>query len=220
MPINGLAHIAFSGLLPSGQAWVNTFYVVNENETSPPTIAHLQGLADDLAPVFTTPYQGNLVSGASFTLIRATQVRDPKITPAEVVLQAQHPLSVSGVRTASTNFSPQPACALINFRTAVASRRFRSWMFLPPAMDSGSLLGDNFQTTNAYWTSCVTLNSAYTTGTSIAATRWTGTTLTNYSLCCYSKRAELLSTDSVALILSTSLSKRVRWLRSRQRGTS
>ena len=160
------------------------------------------------------------VCGRKDVLLSATQVRDPKITPPEVVLQAQHPLSVSGVRTASTNFSPQPACALINFRTAVASRRFRSWMFLPPAMDSGSLLGDNFQTTNAYWTSCVTLNSAYTTGTANAATRWTGTTLTNYSLCCYSKRAELLSTDSVALILSTSLSKRVRWLRSRQRGTS
>lgn len=221
MPINGLALAKFISVDSTGQQAVNTFHIVDETQSSPPDLSHLQGLANDLWSDFHTPYQALLTPGQTLTTCQVSQVRDPTVAPPEPLLEAQAVGNIVGIRTVTGNPSPRPVCALLQFRTPVTSRSFRGHMFLPPALSQASYNGDLFAGgSEAYWQAALTLQALFTNGTATGGTRWGGTTLANYFLCVYSRKIELTHGTSVALVTTVTLSNKVRWLRSRARGTT
>jgi len=221
MPINGLALIRIHSTLDNGQAVINGLHVVNESEGSPPDLGKLQGIADDFATLAVTPYKAMLVTSATMDQITVTQVPDPKVTPAEVVLGASHPVGGGGTRTAGIGTpGPREACALISLKTAAASRRFRGHNFVPPAQDSAPMFGEVWTGSVPYTTAINGWVTFLRTGAGPAGPTWTGSTLSSYQLACYSRIAELQSVQSVALVMTVTTDLRIRWLRSRMRGTS
>jgi len=221
MPINGLASIQILATDPIGQTTSNTFHVVDESASSPPDLGHLQGIVNDLTTMIGNTWPLMLVTGSTLQSVTARQVRDVTVVPKEDILEYSHAFGTAGGRTVTGNQLPRQVCALMQFRSTVASRRFRSHNFLPPSFSEASVSGDMFVGgSESYWSQCQGWRANLATGLASAATRWSGSTITNYSLCSFSNAAQRLHIPSVALTSALVLSPNVRWLRSRARGTT
>jgi|SRR5215471_431678 len=221
MPINGLASVNILASDPVGQTTSNTFHVVNESSSDPPDLAHLKGIADDLTTMVTNTWPLMLVVGSSLNSITVRQVRDVTVTPKEDVLEFSKALGNAGARTVTGNQLPRQVCALMQFRSVVASRRFRSHNFLVPCFSEAAVNGDVFAGgSESYWSNINGWKSNLATGLADAPTRWSGTTISQYSLCNFSNKAQSFHLPSVALTSALIISPKVRWLRSRNKGTT
>ena len=221
MPINGLASIQLLSHDSTGQVSSNTFHVVDESQSTPPDLGHLQGIANDFHIVIQAAYPGMLPTTSSWDSITVRQVRDNTVTPKEALLEYSRAEGVPGTRSLSANLLPRQACALLQLRSVVASRRFRSHLFMPPAFNQAAVTGDMLTGTgNEYWNAVNNFRAALASGLASATARWSGSTLSNFSVCSFSNAAQLQHVASVALTSAVVIAPDVRWLRSRRRGTT
>jgi hypothetical protein len=94
-------------------------------------------------------------------------------------------------------------------------------MFLPPALSQASYANDLFvMGSEAYWQAALTIQALMTNGMATGGSHWSGSVIGTYDLCVYSHKIQLQHGQSVALVTSVTLSNKVRWLRSRARGTT
>lgn len=215
---NGLAGVTFLSTAPNGQGISNTFHVSNPGAGSPPDLTELTALGTDLVTWFGTAYRATL--GTTSTLVNVTtrQVSDP--TTPSVILEAVTVVNGAGSRSVGAGSSvPYSLCGVLSLHTPNASRRSRGHMFLPPCQVSGPLAGNLLNTGDAYYTNAVALAAKFAAGCGVSPT-WTGSHLSNYGLVIYSKTAAKVGAPSVSLCSAATINPSVRWLRSRERGTT
>lgn len=214
---NQLAVVTFLSFTQFGQAVSNTFHITKGPGGSPPDLATLQGLADDLNAVFSDDYRSVLDEDSIFQQITVKQVADP--TDPEPVAAALHTSGLAGTREITGELSPQSLCAVIRFRTAIASKRFRGHLFAPPCFQATDQNGDKFNVSTNYIGHLNNLASTFEAG-SAGGDGWTGDTLSDWELCIFSKAAALESQPSVSPVTAVTVPLDVHWLRSRERGAS
>lgn len=212
--IDGLAACTILSTYASGQAISNTFHIQDPGAGSPPDLAELTGLANDLDTWFTSTYRAVLLTTDTFKQITCRQVPDPT-TPGAVVeaIVVKNQLgTIAQVRT-----TPQSASVLMDISTNVAAKWARGHLFLPGAYSGSFMSGDvwaagsltNFDTLVAKWTAGCTLSPT-----------WTGSHLSNYSLAIFSKQQNKIPAPQVTIAFNATRNAKVHWLRSRERGSS
>jgi hypothetical protein len=215
---NGLAQAQILSTLVDGQRVSNTFYLSHAGAGAPPDLPALTQLGTDLNAWLGTQYIGVLPTNATFDSITVRQVANP--TSPTIVLESTHLNGSNGTRAvASGDATPKSLCALIKLRTPNASRNFRGHLFMPPIQISVGLAGNVFIAGSAYISAIDALVTKLAAG-ALASPTWTGTELSNYGLVIYSKTLALRALPSVALCNQVAHDLRVRWLRSRERGTT
>jgi hypothetical protein len=220
MPLDGLASVQLLSHDGQGQEISNTFFVSDETASAEPSLAELTGIAADFAALAVTPYKALLHTSNTFDLIKVSQVADPTVTPPEVVMAAVHGVGGAGTRTTSTlPVTPKEMTGLLKLTTPNASRRFRGHLFLPAFLDSQAFANDSLDQSSVWWTAANAFRLVLDSGRVDATPRWSGATISKYSLVCFSRAAAKLGQASVANVSQTSLSTKVRWLRSRNKGT-
>lgn len=217
MPILAdLVRVQMLSTLESGQGVANTVHVVRPGH-GVPSNTELAALAADWQTWFSSAYRLLLNTGATWNSISCFQVPDPTAPtpPGKYTLN----LNLAGTRTAVGTKTPQSACAVMSIQSALATKKYRSHLMLPPALDPAQLNGDIWDTTKAYYLNSVALAAKFAAGSGASPT-WTGTTLSNYFMANFSKSAGLAGLPSYAVPNGVLVRTKVAWLRSRERGTS
>jgi hypothetical protein len=199
-----------------GQTISNTYHV-SRPSGSAPDLATLQGLADDWVTYFSATYRATLATQFVWDSIIARQVVDP--TSVDIRLEATHITNLAGTRGSVTHGVPASICALVSMKSPIASRRARAHVFMAPAYNAADLNGDNFLGAASYLTNIDAYVAKLATGCSPVPT-WTGSTLSGWYLAQYSRAAALQSLAHAYACTAVVRSAKVRWLRSRERGTS
>lgn len=208
----------FLSRLRDGQAVSNTFHVwQGSSGGSPPDLAELQGLAADIEAWFATTYKALLPTDATFVQITCRQISDDVATDAP--LEALLVIAAAGTHTTSSPYAPEAACQCMSIKTPIASKRYRSHLMLPPLWTTGEINGNAIVMSGAYGTAATALAAKFTAGV-LPSPTWTGSHLSNYTLSTYSKVAQLAGDAPIAFATGVVLQPQVRWLRSRERGTT
>lgn len=215
--LDGLARINFSGHSASLQQTSNTFHVSNDGAGSAPDFAELLQLATDLKAQFDTTYKAVGVTTWTWDTITAKQVVPPG--DSTVPLEATVAVNEAGTRAVTSPNCPEGLCACLAFKTPNASRRFRGHLLLPPAFNGAAFVGNNLDSSNAYWTNAQAFATELAKGTPGGA-GWTGSALANYGLVIYSAMAQSLSLPSVANVQTLVLRPRGSFLRRREQGAT
>lgn len=218
MPLlTNLAEVQFLTTMTSGQAVSNTFHISKGAGGSVPTLADLTNLAADIVTYFQTTYQATIATTDTFQSVTVRQVTtDPATDPAA---QAQQTVAHVGTHTLSGSAAPESACAVLRIKTPLASRRSRGHLFLPPGKVAADMAGDVWSAGSTYITNCNNLAAKFATGC-LPTPTWTGSTLSAWTLCVYSKTAALAAQPYVTLANAAVVDPKVHWLRSRERGAS
>lgn len=214
---NGLARISILSFDISGQAVSNSFYVVDPGAGSPPNDGELAGLLTDLSAWFDTTYLALLWTGSTLDSWSAKQV----VAPGGSDVPIEHVLSINAAGTAGSAGStllPEPICPVVSLKTGFASRRARGHMFLPPALKSGSTDRQTFQT-GTWWTAVQAYTAKLAAGCG-SSPSWTGTHLSNYNLCVYSKTADAAAETAIFACTTAVTGTKVHYLRSRAKGAT
>jgi len=221
MPLKGLIECQFLSVAADGQAISNTFHVTNASTGSAPDLSELAGVAVDLKAWCATQYEAMLQPDSTFQYINTKQVRDPQVSPPELVQIHNEYLGVPGTGTPGpSQHMPQEMCAIIRKSTSTASRRFRGHMFMPPGKDGTQVNNESWSQTGQYWLACDAFRAKLSAGVRNAASPWTGSHLASYVICVYSRRAAQLGQPSVGELSGLQTQLKIHWLRSRKRGTS
>jgi len=210
VPIQVLSHA------DTGQAISNSFHLSRAGG-SPPSLADLTQLAADWVAYFSTTWRACLSTAFTWDSVIAKQVVDP--TTVDSPLEATNAVNLAGTRAGVTHGGPASICALISIKSPVASRRARAHVFGPPSYNTADLNGDNYATAGSYWIAMAAYVAKLATGCSPTAT-WTGTGLSGWYLAQYSRAAALAGQPHVFASTAVVLQPKVRWLRSRERGTT
>jgi len=220
VPLPGLAQFQLLSVLDSGQHVVNTFHVVKPAQSTPPDLGQLGALAFEFNQWIGQTYLNLCSNRSTFTSITTQQVRDPKVIPTDVVLEYEFSIGARGTRPdGSGTVSAQEICGLIQYKTPNASRRFRGHNFLPPCLDDKAYSSESLLPASTYGVATTAWVAKLAAGVIDAQTRWTGGELSGWSLCCYSRAAAVQDLPYVANVSKVLASTRLRWLRSRARGT-
>jgi len=212
--IDGLVGVTFLSQYASGQAISNTFHIQDPGAGSPPDLAELTGLANDLDSWFTASYRACLLTGDTFKQITTRQVADPT-TPGAVV-EAIVVKNQAGT-IAQSRTTPESASVLMDLSTNLAAKFARGHLFLPGAY-SGSFLSGNIWTAGSL-TNFDTLVGKWSAGCTLSPT-WTGSHLSNYSMAIFSKQQNKVPGPAVNICFTATRNAKVHWLRSRERGSS
>jgi hypothetical protein len=181
------------------------------------TAATLQSKGDSGSiSTWLTNYRAMLPTFYRLDRLVLSQVHDPN-DPGDTILEYVKDISLAGTRTVD-GLTPKELCAVMQLKTAIASRRTRGRFFAPPCSNKADVIGDNFDATTAYANAVGTftnelMKSAASAGGSHWAGAWDGT-----DLCIYSRRE--LQTGGTADeakedVLTAVKVWRVHWLRSR-----
>jgi hypothetical protein len=212
--IDGLISATFLSFYGSGQAISNTFHLQDPGAGSPPDLAELTAVANDLDTWFTSTYRACLLTGDTFKQITTRQVADP--TTPGAVIEAIVVKSLAGT-IAQSRTTPESASVLMDISTNVAAKWARGHLFLPGAY-SGSFLSGNIWTAGSL-TNFDTLVAKWTAGCTLSPS-WTGSSLANYSLAVFSKQQNKIPAPQVTIAFNATRNAKVHWLRSRERGST
>ncbi len=211
-----VAKVNILSTLPTGQAVSNTFYVHNPG-LGIPGLTEITNLATDIDTYFTTTYRAMLTSLATMVAIRTYSVPDPTTKEPYLEYVLQKNLAGTGAFTQS---GPDSACAVAALQTSVAAKYARGHLFLPPqllsTMDNN---GRNWNQSSGSWAAWLAFVAKMATGCGASPT-WTGSTLSQYTLCIFSKQQNKVVGAAVTDCSTVTLRPEVRWLRSRERGGS
>lgn len=214
---NGQASLQFLSHTAVAQTVSNTFHVANSGAGSPPDFDALLALATQAAAQFATTYKALMPAASTWDTVVAKQVIDP--TTTTVALEATYAVDAVGTRAIAGSGVPNSLCGVLALKTPNASRRFRGHLMLPPAIDGDAMNGNNWVTSNAYYTAMVAFAAEMAKGTPDGA-GWTGSELSNYGLVIYSRTAALAAEPSVANVQTLVVRPKIAWLRSRERGAT
>lgn len=216
--LDGLAKCTILSKLGNGQAVSNTFHISKSGAGSPPDLTELTDLAVQIGTWFGTSYEAALLAADTLYSVTTYQVTDPvAIVPIE---ESVNVIAHVGTNGSSGRTAPASTCPVLSLHTAVASRRARGHLFLPP-----TIAGSDFTTANAYstgssnWSNYTALQGKYAAGCGLSPT-WTGAELSQWTLCIFSKKAASVGDPSITYCTTASLSTQVHWLRSREKGSS
>lgn len=211
----GVASIQFLGHLSNAQATSNTIHIANPSAGAPPDFPELQNLADQLYTFLGAAYNNLGTTAWTFDSIIARSVPNP-LDPG-IPLEAAHQVGTAGTRGTGARQAPDALCGLVFMQTAAASRKFRGHIFAPPGTDSGAFAGNVLDTGNTYWTNLSAWRDKLRAGYATSRT-WTGSSLSNYNLVCFSKKAALESLPYVTNVTFVGVRNKASFLRSRERG--
>jgi hypothetical protein len=216
--LGGLAAINIITKDYRGQATSNTFHVLKPSESSPPDLSELTALVGDIITWFQSSYLALIWGGGFFYSVSASQVQstaspDPRIEYISV------PNVAGTAGSAGSLVMPNEVCPVLSIHTSIASRRSRGHLFFPSTSKAGLSDNDTYTNTGTYWTAVQALAAKFAAGATTSPT-WTGSTLSNFSLCVFSRTAEKASESDVFIASGAVVSTKVHFLRSRSRGTT
>lgn len=212
---NGLVQVNIRSHEADLQQTSNTFHIFNPSAGAPPDVTELTTLATQLASQLTTVYRAMLVTTATLDDIVCKSVNLPG--GSDIPGEATSTINQAGTRTIAGTAMPKALCALVALRVPAATRRFRGHMFMPPAFNSGSVAGNNLDTSNAYYTAVVAYAAELAKGTPTGA-GWTGSSLSHYQLVVYSPTQAAAALPYTGLVQAVVVRLHVSFLRSRERG--
>lgn len=194
-----------------GVAVVNTFHVQTDlslGETEPSAAA----IRDDLNDALKTKYKALIWNAATLDSFTVTEELVPGST--DIPESASVAIGEAGTVALSSSNFPQEGCALLQLRTASASRSSRGRMFLPPFMNEGYVQRDS-------WVAGGQLAAINTFADELIATHDVsedgGATHVNVNTVVYSRTRRGRTLDPYTfLITSYARDPRVHWLRSRK----
>lgn len=216
-PLDGLAAVHLFASLPGGQQVANSFHISDPGSGAPPSPADLSDLATQLDAALATTYRDILTTTSTYTAIKVAQVPDPTI-PRDAYADFILPKNLAGLRSEVNEASPNQACAVTSLKTNSGQRSYRGHLMLPPALAARSMNGQTFNHSSAYYTACVAFSAALQTGC-FGSHTWSGSKLSSFYLCIYSKTLQSRALPSVTEVISVVQGDAVHWLRSRARGT-
>lgn len=217
MPIvPDVAAVQFLGIQADGQASSNTFHV-HKSGAGIPDLPTMLALATDIKAWFDTTYRAMMTTADTWQSIKVSQV----IFPTGSGPYGEQLLVVNEAGTVSSSKScPESVCGLISLKTNVAKKYARGHLFLPPAWDKADLGAPRVWGTGAvYKTNGIALAAKFAAGCGPTPT-WTGTQLSGWTLAIYSKQQDKVAGPAVTDCAGAIFSNTVRWLRSRERGTT
>lgn len=215
--IDGLVKVNFLSHDSDSQVVSNTFHIVQPGAGSPPDFDELLQVATDAAAQFEASYLSLQVVSSVWDLVVCKQVSDGD--PGDVLLEATYAVAESGTRTETGSYIPWGICGVASIKTPNASRRFRGHLLLPPCRTAGSVDGNVLNTANAYYTAAGAFVDDLNLGT-IGGGGWTGSALSNYNLCIFSRTAAAASDPPVANAQTVIVRPKASFLRRRERGAT
>jgi hypothetical protein len=211
----GLAALNILGHQATGQTISNTVHVFDIGLNNPPDVPTLQGLADEFWTWIAATYLATVHSSSTVDQVTSKQVMDPLIKQSP--LEAAHIVNLPGTHAPAGTQAPNSLCGVLAIKTQLASRRGRGHLFLPPAVASTAFSGDILNQADPYYTNCVAFATRLQAGCGPSQT-WTGSHLSQWQLCIYSRAAALLAQPSVAQATACVVKPKAYWLRSRSHG--
>jgi hypothetical protein len=214
--VEDVARVNYLAILPTGQAVSNSFHVHSPG-LGEPDIGFLADLAGDVDAYFTTTYRAMFTATATVKAVRTFSV--PVAGTKDPYLEYVFNINLVGTN-GNTQTGPDSLCAVAAVQTPVAKRFARGHIFLPPqtlaTMDNNGKLWNQSAGSWASWAAFV---AKLATGCAPSPT-WTGSALSASRLAIYSKVQDKVVGDLVTEATAVTLRPEVRWLRSRERGSS
>lgn len=210
-----LASLQILGHMQNQQTVSNTIHVAKPGSGVAPDVPTLQGLADEFWAYISTTYLATFHASGFVDQVVAKQVMDPKIKDSP--LEAQHIVNAAGTHSPPGAVVPQSLCGVVSLKTQLASRRGRGHLFMPPALSATSFTADLLTVSDPYYVALTAFATALQKGCTLSPT-WSGTHLSQWSLCIFSKAAALLSQTDVAICSAVIVKPKAYWLRSRSHG--
>lgn len=203
--------------LPDGQRVSNTVHIVNGGSGIPPDFAELSLLATQWATEFSTVYKALLKSDSTFDSVIARSVVQPGTV--DVYQEASATVAQAGTLTGTGDAMPMSLCNVVGLQTPNASRRYRGHLMLPPVRDSANCNGNLLKASCTYRTNRDAFITELRKG-EVGGAGYTGSSLSHYELCVFSKAGSLAGTGEFSLVSGVVGRERLSWLRSRERGTT
>jgi len=182
---------------------VNTMHYSHDRNDDPGPAQ----LLDEWDTRFTTQYRKLVLTTGKLDRLHAIQVPDHDQVPLSQPATADKFIDLAGTRVGGDQLLSPALTAVAIFRTAIASRRFRGRMFMPPALASNQLGGAGQWTTAAqtWFAECITF-----LGLAVPSMP------SEYDFGVYSRTGAEADDDAFKVITSYSIANRQHWRRSRQ----
>src|SRR5215470_5261430 len=145
----------------------------------------LSDTCDALDTLLTLKLRNILTTSDTVDSITCKRVGDPQLAPAPV---SEHVKTLGSAGTVTgTRDAPTELGIVIQLKTALAGRRSRGHMFLPPVIAHADISGEGFASGSGYVTVCNAFSTELAKLVAGASGHPSSGVLTNQNLCIFSK---------------------------------